>query len=270
MVSFPPCKINLGLNIIGKRSDGYHDIATGFYPVQRTDVLDIVPAKDFSFAVSGDLIPGAAVDNLCVRAYHLLKKDFSLKPVAIHLLKCIPIGAGLGGGSADGAYTLRALNQIFDLAISREKMVVYAAQLGSDCAFFIENKPMIGTGRGEVLSALDVTLKGKYLVIVRPEVQILTATAYAGVVPHDPGADLRDVLERHPMSEWRHLLKNDFEATLFPQFPIIEALLQKLYALGAIYASMSGSGSAVFGIFENATNLEKEFESYDYWSGFLD
>lgn len=270
MVSFPPCKINLGLNVIRKRADGFHDLSTCFYPVPWTDVLEIVPSKDFTFSATGIPVPGPAADNLCVRAYELLKKDFHLKPVAIHLIKNVPIGAGLGGGSSDGAYALRILNEIFELSLSAERLREYAAMLGSDCAFFTENQPMMGGGRGEILSAIDVSLKGKFLIITKPEVQISTADAFSAIAPHEPAHDLRIVLENHPMSEWKDLLTNDFEKHLFTRFPVISALKQKLYAFGATYASMSGSGSAVFGLFEKETDLKKEFDSVQYWSGYLD
>lgn len=270
MVSFPPCKINLGLNITGKRADGYHDIVTCFYPVPWSDVLEIIHAKDFTFSSSGLPVPGPTAENLCVRAYEALKKDYPLKPVAMHLMKNIPTGAGLGGGSSDGAYALRMLNEMFDLSIADEKLKAYASGLGSDCAFFLANKPMIGTGRGDVLSAVAVSLKGRYLVIVKPEVQISTAEAYAGVMPRRPALELRQVLENSPVSEWRKFVNNDFESVIFRKFPVIEALYQKLYAFGATYASMSGSGSSVYGIFEQEVDLKKEFESETYWSGFLD
>lgn len=269
MVSFPPCKINLGLSVISKRPDGYHNIATCFYPVPWHDALEIVRAKSFSFSLSGIPVPGAAADNLCVRAYELLRKSYNLTPVAIHLHKVIPIGAGLGGGSADGAYSLRTLNEIFNLELGNEKLKEYAAMLGSDCAFFIEGKPMIGMGRGEVLSDIRLSLKGKYLLILKPEVHISTAQAFAGVTPGNPTADLRLILEGHNLDAWKGTLKNDFEEPLFKQFPLLEALHQKLYAFGASYASMTGSGSAVFGIFENAVDLRKEFDSVVYWSGSL-
>ncbi|MGC1240124.1 MAG: 4-(cytidine 5'-diphospho)-2-C-methyl-D-erythritol kinase [Chryseosolibacter sp.] len=270
MVSFPPCKINLGLHITGKRADGYHDIVTGFYPVPWNDVLEIVPARDFQFAMSGNPVPGAAVDNLCMRAYEMLNKQFRLKPVAMHLMKNIPIGAGLGGGSSDGAYALQMLNQIFNLSIPGNTLKDYALQLGSDCAFFLENRPMMGAGRGEILTPLSLSLSGKFLVIVKPEVQISTAKAYAGITPRTPVHGLRQILENHPVTEWRSLVKNDFEEVLFKEFPIIEAIHQKLYAFGATYASMSGSGSAVYGIFDKETDLQKEFPSMTYWSGVLD
>jgi 4-diphosphocytidyl-2-C-methyl-D-erythritol kinase len=156
MVSFPPCKINLGLNVISKRPDGFHDITTCFYPVPWNDVLEVVPSARFSFAASGDPVPGAAADNLCVRAYEMLQKDFRLKPVAIHLHKVVPIGSGLGGGSSDGAHTLRLLNDIFGLSLTDTQLQEYAARLGSDCAFFIQEKPMLGQGRGEILSNINL------------------------------------------------------------------------------------------------------------------
>ena len=270
MVSFPPCKINLGLNVIRKRPDGYHEIATCFYPVPWTDALEIVPSKNFTFSTSGDPVPGANADNLCVRAYELLRKDFALRPVNIHLLKKIPIGAGLGGGSADGAFVLNILNDLFALALGKEKLLEYAAMLGSDCPFFIEAKPAIGTGRGEILSPTNLSLKGKYLIIVKPEVSISTAQAFSETVPREPGLDVRTIIEKHPIQEWKHTLKNDFEESTFRRFPVIEAMHTKLYAFGATYASMSGSGSAVFGIFEKEVDLRKEFESLTYWAAYLD
>lgn len=270
MVSFPSCKINLGLNVISKRPDGYHDLLTGFYPVAWHDALEIVPAKNFTFNISGIPVPGASADNLCVRAFDMLQKDYHLKPVSIHLHKVIPIGAGLGGGSSDGAQTLLILNELFKLGLTRERLKEYAARLGSDCPFFIENKPMIGTGRGEVLAPVDLSLKGKFLVIITPEVKVSTSEAFAGITPREPDHDLRTILEKHGISEWKKLLRNDFQDHLFRQFPIIEAIHQKLFALGAIYASMTGSGSSVFGIFDAEVDLRKEFESLTYWSGYLD
>lgn len=269
MVSFPPCKINLGLNIISKRTDGYHNIVTCFYPVPWQDILEIVPAKMGTFSISGEPVPGAAKENLCMQAYNILRKDFKLPELSIHLHKVIPLGAGLGGGSSDGAYTLRMLNELFNLSLSKDVLKSYAARLGSDCAFFIDEIPAIGSGRGEVLTPIELSLKGKYLVIVKPEVQISTAEAYRNILLKHPTVDLVSILEKHPIQEWKPLLKNDFEENIFRQFPIIEAIYQKLYAFGAEYASLSGSGSSVFGIFQHAVDLKKEFESLTYWSGHL-
>lgn len=270
MVSFPPCKINLGLNVTGKREDGYHDVVTCFYPVPWTDVLEVIPADHFSFAVSGTPIPGTTSDNLCVRAYALLRKEFDIGPVAMHLLKCLPMGAGLGGGSANGAYTLKALNNIFNLDLDAARLKALAGRLGSDCAFFIDSTPAIGHGRGEVLSHTDISLKGKFIVIVKPDLNISTAEAYAGVTPHPPGAGLADILEKHAPEEWKYLLRNDFEPSIFKRFPVVATLQQKLYAHGAVYASMSGSGSAVYGLFHAQIDLRNVFEGVTYWSGVLE
>jgi 4-diphosphocytidyl-2-C-methyl-D-erythritol kinase len=254
MVAFPPCKINLGLSVVRKRSDGYHDIETCFFPVPWTDILEIIPSKEFSFSLSGNSVPGDEQDNLCVKAYRLLAQDISLPPVDIHLHKIIPTGAGLGGGSSDGAWTLRLLNDVLSLELSKDVLKQYASKLGSDCAFFIDDIPMIGTGRGEVLSPVEVDLKGKYLVIVKPEVHISTQQAYEGIVPSVPARKLADVIA--DSNQWNRHLKNDFEATILKKFPVIKNIKQTLYDAGAEYASMSGSGSAVYGIFSNKPDLD--------------
>lgn len=256
MVSFPPCKINLGLNIIRKRSDGYHDIETCFYPVPWTDILEIIISDQINFTSTGLVIPGNADDNLCLKAYQLIKKDFDIAPVNIHLHKIIPTGAGLGGGSSDAAFTLRMLNEIFKLNLSITQLLSYASQLGSDCAFFIQDKPMLGEGRGEVLSEIKVDLKGKFLMLIKPDVHVSTAAAYASVKPEKPSIKLKDVLEKNGVDTWRNLLKNDFENSVFEIHPLIRKIKEELYAAGAQYASMSGSGSAVFGIFESDPMLD--------------
>ena len=235
MVAFPPCKINLGLNVLRKRDDGYHDIETCFYPIPWTDILEVIPSDKFEFTVSGNAIPGD--DNLCVKAYRLLNTP----PAKIHLHKIIPTGAGLGGGSSDAAWTLRLLNDVFQLKLSKDELKKYAAQIGSDCAFFIEDGPMIGTGRGEILRPAKVDLKGKFIVIVKPDVHVSTAEAYSGIVPKGSKLDLSDIRS----------LRNDFEETIFKKYPAIESIKKSLYQAGATYASMSGSGSAVYGIFND-------------------
>lgn len=270
MVCFPPCKINIGLNVVGRRSDGYHDIYTSFYPVPWTDILEIIPSEEVTtFTRSGLDIPGTADSNLCLKAYRLLKKDFPLKPVRIYLHKIIPIGAGLGGGSSDAAYVLKMLNDIFVLKLSVAQLQSYASQLGSDCSFFITDTPMIGSGRGEILSGLQLNLKGKFVVIVKPDIHISTAEAYAGVTPHAATVDLKEVLEQRPLSAWRETVCNDFEVSVFKRHPVIGTIKKQLYDNGARYASMSGSGSSVFGIFEKDTDLQGEFKDFTYWSGFL-
>jgi 4-diphosphocytidyl-2-C-methyl-D-erythritol kinase len=268
MVTFPACKINLGLQIINKRPDGYHDLATCFYPVPWTDVLEIIPGDDFAFTTTGSTIPGPTEANLCIKAYKLLKKDFDLGPVKIHLHKIIPMGAGLGGGSADGAYTLRLLNDIFKLHLSQQALMDYAAVLGSDCAFFIQDGAMIGEGRGEILTKVPSILHGKYLVIVKPDIHVSTAEAFAGIRPQRPQQFLQEQLFQS-MSHWKLLLKNDFEASVFEKHPAIKVIKEKFYSAGALYASMSGTGAAVFGIFEAEVDVEKQFPKTTGWAGFL-
>lgn len=248
MLVFPNCKINLGLHVTGKRTDGYHDIRTVFYPVPLTDCLEIVPSGQLTFSAYGIPIPGAADDNICLKAYHLLSTDLDLPPVAIHLLKNIPTGAGLGGGSADAAFMLKALNEMFRLRLNASQLASYALQLGSDCPFFIENRPCIAEGRGERLSRIDIDLGKYFILIVRPDIHIPTAWAYAGVRPVPAAGDLRDIV-KGPPSTWPGILTNDFEAVVFDTYPRIRGIKEELYETGAVYASLSGSGSAVFGIF---------------------
>jgi 4-diphosphocytidyl-2-C-methyl-D-erythritol kinase len=267
MVSFPPCKINLGLQVIEKRPDGYHNLETCFYPVPWTDILEIVPSQKFSFTATGDVIPGDANDNLCVKAYQLLAARYTLSPVAIHLHKIIPAGAGLGGGSSDAAHTLRILNSLFDLKISNEQLFKFASELGSDCAFFIGDRPMMGKGRGEILSATSVSLVNKFLVVVKPDVHVSTAEAYSGITPNRPAQTVESILAHAPMREWKRLLKNDFEESVFAKYPVIGSIKDQLYTHGAVYASMSGSGASVFGIFDEAVGLKETFPGCSYWSG---
>jgi 4-diphosphocytidyl-2-C-methyl-D-erythritol kinase len=268
MVSFPPCKINLGLNVIRKRTDGYHDIETCFYPLPWTDVLEVIKSGQFQFTSSGINIPGAEEDNLCIKAYRLLKDEFRLSPVKIHLHKIIPMGAGLGGGSSDAAHTLLLLNKIFGLNLSPEVLHQYAARIGSDCAFFIQDKPMIGSGRGEVLTPTSLHLSGKFIVLVKPEIHVATSEAYAGIEPSTPTTSIFDILNLPP-AQWREELVNDFEKTVFQKYPDIKEVKEKLYRQGAVYASMSGSGSSVYAIFNHPVELKSEFELMTCWSGQL-
>lgn len=269
MVTFPHCKINLGLNVISKRSDGYHTIETCFYPIPWTDILEIIPAQELTFSTTGLPIPGQPQDNLCLKAYHLLKKDFELPPVHIHLHKLLPTGAGLGGGSSDAAFTLRTINEIFKLNLSFEKLVMYASAVGSDCAFFIQDGPMAGVGRGEILKPITVSLSGKFMVLVKPEVHVATAEAYRGVVPKKAALGVNEIVEKRPVETWKQFLVNDFESSVFEKFPLIAELKSKLYAAGAVYASMSGSGSSVYGIYNHPVDLKSKFEGMTFWSGTL-
>ena len=268
MISFPPCKINVGLNVVLKRSDGYHEIETCFYPVPWTDILEIIPSDTLEFTQSGISIDGKSEDNLCVKAYQLLRSDFNLSPVRIHLHKVIPTGAGLGGGSSDGAYTLRLLNSIFSLEMTTTLLKEYASRLGSDCSFFIEDKPMVGMGRGEILENIKVDLKGRFIVLVKPGVHVSTVEAYGSITPAFSQNRIKDVVEMD-ITNWKSLLRNDFENPVFEKYPVISEIKEKLYKEGATYASMSGSGSAVYGIFEKPVELKNQFPNMTYWSGIL-
>lgn len=268
MLAFPNAKINIGLNITEKRADGFHNIESCFYPVGWSDALEILPAEKTSFQSSGIPIPGDPADNLCLRAYQLIAEDFTLPPVNIYLLKSVPIGAGLGGGSADAAFAIKILNDLFHLQIPTEKQLAYARKLGSDCAFFIENKPAYCYNKGDEFEPIDLKLSGKWIVLVNPGIHISTQEAYAGIKPKPSETDIRQNL-RQPLSHWKSFVKNDFEATLFPKYPLLPEIKKKLYAFGAEYASMSGSGSTVYGIFNEEIDLSHEFAVNKIWQGML-
>lgn len=269
MVSFPNCKINLGLNIVAKRKDGYHDIETCFYPVPWCDVLEVIPSKAISFSNSGLSITGKPKDNLCFKAYCLLADEYKLPAVAMHLHKNVPIGAGLGGGSSDAAFMIKILNELFDLQLAVDDQVSLAANLGSDCPFFIHDTPMIGEGRGDKLTPVEVDLKSHHLVIIKPDIHVGTADAYQNIKPHIPENSITSILENQNIQSWRELIVNDFELSVFEKYPIIRKIRDDLYKHGAQYASMSGSGSSVFGIFDTPVNLEENYKSMTYWSGAL-
>ncbi|MDR1198755.1 MAG: 4-(cytidine 5'-diphospho)-2-C-methyl-D-erythritol kinase [Prevotellaceae bacterium] len=255
MTVFPNAKINIGLNVTEKRSDGFHNIETVFYPIRLCDVLEIVKSKNkvSAFFNSGITIDCDTNNNLCIRALQLIKKDFFLPEVDIFLHKSIPVGAGLGGGSSDAANVLTVLNKMFDLNISNKRLMQYAAELGSDCAFFIKNTPQLAGGRGEVMRDIDIDLSGYYFVLIKPDIFIATAHAYSGIKPQKPEIRISEIVSK-PVEEWKYFLKNDFEATVFEQFPQIKTIKEALYLRGAIYASMSGSGSSVYGIFDRAVD----------------
>ncbi|HET8859167.1 4-(cytidine 5'-diphospho)-2-C-methyl-D-erythritol kinase [Marivirga sp.] len=255
MLKFPNAKINLGLNITAKRADGYHNIESCFYPIPLKDALEIIPSKKLSFETTGLAIPGNSDDNLVLKAYELLKADFELPPVDIILHKNIPMGAGMGGGSADGAFMLTLLNEYFELNISIEKLESYALKLGSDCPFFIENKPKLVSGRGELFENTSLDLFGHHLALVYPDIHISTAEAYSGVKPQMPEISVEEIIEHHPIVEWKGKLKNDFEEGIFKKYPELQKIKNKFYDAGAIYASMTGSGSTMFGIFDKSIEL---------------
>lgn len=266
MVSFPNAKINIGLSVTEKRADGFHNLESCFYPVDWCDVLEILPAEKLSFKSTGIPIPGNPETNLCLKAYHLIKQDFNIPPVMIHLHKVIPIGAGLGGGSADCAFTIKTLKDLFELHLTTEQMENYARKLGSDCAFFIQNSPKYCVGKGDEFSEISLDLSGKYIALVNPNIHISTAEAYAGVKPNKTKVDLRNVLQS-PINQWVNTVKNDFENPLLPKYPVISTIKEQLYDFGAAYASMTGSGSTVFGIFEEEIDLKEAFAEYSVWQG---
>lgn len=257
MILFPNAKINLGLNIIRKRPDGYHDLETVFCPVNLCDALEILPLRDqekvsekVTLVCSGIPVDGNPQDNICTKAWHLLAKDFpGLPPVQIHLHKVIPTGAGLGGGSSDAAFTLKMLNRLFQLRIQEEQLSDYALQLGSDCPFFLMNQPCFAEGRGEMLEPVTTDLSGMEILLVHPGIHISTASAFKGIEPARPEKSIKELIQQ-PVESWKKLLCNDFEKTVFPQYPDIRLIRDRLYEAGALYASLTGSGSAVYGIFE--------------------
>ena len=258
MIAFPNIKINLGLSITEKRPDGYHNLETVFYPVALEDALEIrtSPNADRKFTLHqhGMEIAGNPEDNLVVKAYLLMDKEFHLPPVEIHLYKHIPSGAGLGGGSSDAAFMLKLLNEHYNLQLSDNQLEDYAATLGADCAFFIKNTPTYAEGIGNIFSPIELSLKGYRIMIVKPDVFVSTREAFANIRPHRPEYPVREVIRR-PVAEWKDTLINDFEASVFPQYPVIGEIKEELYHQGAIYASMSGSGSSVFGLFAAGTTL---------------
>lgn len=260
MVVFPNAKINLGLQILSKRQDGYHEIATCFYPVPLCDILEIVPAETFRFTSTGLDIPGENTSNLCIRAYELLREKSDLPPVHIHLHKVIPMGAGLGGGSSDGAFTLRVLNDMFPGAADQQTLEALAAKLGSDCPFFLQSAPMLASGTGTDLHPAGLSLSGTHIAVIHPGIHVSTAEAYAGVTPRIPTVSLPDILA--DKSRWRKELINDFEASVTSRHPEIKELINMLYEKGAWYAAMSGSGSAVYGLFDDDPALTTDYFTF--------
>ncbi len=311
MICFPNAKINIGLNILRKREDGYHDIESVMYPLKGIlyDALEIVRSSEFGVRSSGIKIPGDEKENICVKAYHLIAKNYPLPPIKIYLHKTIPMGAGLGGGSADAAFFIRLLNDLFELGISWGEMHNYARQLGSDCSFFISNMPSFAEGRGEKLETIKEieSLKGKYIAVIYPDVHVSTAEAYSQwsvvsgqwkkqmqtdknrfkqiihpseseLIRWNPfskqlttgkGRSLENDVLNLPISEWKKYIHNDFEDSIFPKYPELKKIKEKLYSLSALYASMSGSGSALYGIFKKATKIKELFQKYHVWEGKL-
>lgn len=266
MIVFPNCKINLGLHILRKRTDGFHDLETVFYPLALQDALEIVqnnpPFSDIEFSTSGLKIDSANEENICFKAFWLMKNDFpELPAIKMHLHKVIPSGAGLGGGSSDGAFTLSLLTKKFNLGLSEDQLINYALQLGSDCPFFIINKPCFATSRGEKLEEIEFNLSNYKIVLINPGIHVHTGKAFSKTTPSDQRTSIKEIIQK-PIKEWKDVLKNDFEETVFNDHPEIKTIKENLYNKGAVYASMSGSGSSVYGLFEKNAQLQFDFPSH--------
>lgn len=271
MLVFPKAKINLGLRITGKRPDGYHDIETVFYPVGLTDALELVSDPKGSgdrLTVTGSELPGRKEDNIVLKAVIKLRDAYPIPFLNIHLHKIIPAGAGLGGGSSDAAFMIRALNKMFCLSLNTDELKAIAARLGSDCPFFIDCQPAFASGRGEILSPVDKVLDGFYTVLLNPGILISTKEAYENCMPAIPERSLRKLID-NPVSEWKDLIVNDFERTVFISHPEIKYIKQTLYSSGAIYSSMSGSGSTVYGIFSEKPVIPGNLRKYVIYEGIL-
>jgi 4-diphosphocytidyl-2-C-methyl-D-erythritol kinase len=268
MICFPNCKINIGLFITEKRNEGYHNLETIFYPLPLYDILEITEGEKNEFTTSGLVIQGSRESNLCIKAYDSLRGKYKLPPVKIHLHKAIPTGAGLGGGSSDAAFMLKLLNDNFSLNIEKEELLYTASKLGSDCAFFIENKPVFAKNKGEYFENISLDLKNYFLVLVKPDVHISTPEAYSLINPRKAPYSLKNI-DITQISEWKNFITNNFEEPLFQKFPEIKNIKEKLYNAGAIYASMSGSGSAVYGIFNEVVDLSELFPGNFIWQGKL-
>ena len=265
MVLFPHAKINLGLQVTEKRNDGFHDIISCLYPIGWCDVLELIEKEDLRFTSSGLDIPGSPEDNLCIKAYHLIKNKFDIPPVHIHLHKVVPIGAGLAGGSSDAVFTLIGLRKMFDLTLSETSLHQMASKLGSDCVFFIEGKPVMASGKGDELEDIELSLPDAHLVVVTPPVQVNTGNAYSMLTPAPPSNNLRKALTGN-ISQWQRLITNDFEGPVFRQFPLIAKVKDVLLKEGALFASLSGSGSSVFGIFKDKKPWRSWFDDdYSVW-----
>lgn len=268
MVVFPNAKINLGLNVVSKRSDGYHDIETVFYPIRLQDVLEVVPAPGAvtRMTMSGMPVDGPEEQNLVLKAYRLLQPIYALPPIDVALFKAIPMGAGLGGGSSDAAFMLQTLVRLFQLPLTDDELATFAVRIGADCPFFLYNRPLLASGIGNEFSSIDVSLKGYTLVLVKPDIHVSTVEAYSRIVPHRPAVALSSIVGQE-VTAWAGSLVNDFEASVFETYPVVGEIKRSLYELGAVYASMSGSGSAVYGLFPTPVDLDGRFDGMFVWQG---
>ena len=262
MILYPNAKINLGLNVVERRADGYHNIETVFYPIPLQDALEVKVANHFSFRTVGTPIDGDMENNLVIRVLRMIQKEHELPELDIYLYKHIPSGAGLGGGSSNAAFMMKLLNQKFNLHMSEEEMEARLSALGADCPFFVKNKPVFATGIGNIFTPVNLSLKGWHLVLVKPDIHVSTRDAYAAVHPSRPEVPLMEIIHE-PVERWQHLMVNDFEASVFPKYPEIAAIKDRMLDLGAVFASMSGSGSSVYGLFrEPQEHIDEVFNGY--------
>lgn len=271
MLCFPNAKINLGLNIIEKRPDGFHNIETVFHPIPLCDALEISEsdsAERYEFTSSGIPIDIDPSENIVIKAFDLIASKFEIPPTAIHLHKNIPFGAGLGGGSADAAYMIKMLNDFYKLGMNIQQMEEYAIQIGSDCPVFIKNQPVFAEGKGEIFSPIQLDLSQYHIVLIKPDIHISTPEAYSGTSPKKPEKSVKELIS-FPLTKWKKNIINDFENSIFPNHPELETLKEELYESGAIYAAMSGSGSSMFGIFEKEPTIKERWKKHFTWSSKL-
>lgn len=270
MICFPNAKINLGLNIVSKREDGYHNLETVFYPIGIKDALEIIVKeglKEDTFIEAGIKVDASPDNNLVMKALKLMRSEYEFPPLEVHLLKKIPFGAGLGGGSADASFMLKLINKTFDLGASDKELAVMAVRLGADCPFFIYNRPMFAMGIGEVFEDVELSLKEYTFVLVKPDIHVSTKDAFAQIKPVHPDISLKEIIKR-PIAEWKSLMVNDFEKSVFAKYPAIGKIKEQLYRQGALYASMTGSGSSVFGIFnEQVKDEQMLYPDCNVWVG---
>lgn len=268
MICFPNAKINLGLQVLEKRADGFHNIQSVIAPIAWHDSLEFKETDSYCLTNYGLQLPNSNEENLVTKTWLKMNQYFDVPPLEIHLLKSIPFGAGLGGGSSDSAFFIKEVNKYFGLKMNPDQMRQLAAELGSDCPFFIENETVLATAKGEVMRPVSINLKNYFLVVVKPDLNIATAEAYRLIKPENSGKRLDEIINL-PISQWVELLTNDFEKVVFDRFPKIRQIKEKMYQKGALYASMSGSGPSVYGIFEKEVNVEDVFNSYQIRTGFL-
>ncbi len=269
MLFFTNAKINIGLNIVEKRPDGFHNLETVFYPIQIKDALEFIETQGETIVQTSGIELGVSdKENICYKTYKLMAKYYKLPQLKIHLHKVVPIGAGLGGGSANAAILMKKLNDTYNLGISTKRLEELVSHIGSDCPFFIKNKAVFARGRGEIFESINLDLSNYYIYIIKPDISISTSAAFAGIKPHQPNVSIKELISK-PIEQWKNDIVNDFEDNIFKQYPMLGEIKQNMYDIGAVYASMSGSGSAVYGIFSQKPNPIDRYNNIFNWIGKL-